>query len=152
MEIGEWLHALDQKELKKIMEGEIMFNYSWGSFLFVSLRYILQYGIKALIWILHVGVYLVSASGTKDKHPRWSAGFMQLAKNMNRTEIHSFNKYLWSIVFVQSTEVNICWKIISFTSKRTSAIFQVQFHRSIRQLRQLRHKGTFTKRIFFFFG
>lgn len=76
---------------------------------------------------------------------------MQLARNMNRTEIHSFNKYLWSIVFVQSTEVNICWKIISFTSKRTSAIFQVQFHWSIRQLRQLRHKGTFTKRIFFFF-
>lgn len=112
MEVGEWLHALDQKELKKIMEGEITFNYSWGSFLFAPLRYILQYGIKALIWILHVGVYLVSASGTKDKHPRWSAGFMQLAKNMNRTEIHSFNKYLWRIVFVQSTEVNICWKII----------------------------------------
>ena len=133
------------------MEGEIMFNYSWGSFLFVPLRYILHYGIKALIWILHVRVYLVTASGTTDKHTRWSGGFMQLARNMNRTEIHLFNKYLWSIVFVQSTEVNICWKIISFTSKGTSAIFQVQFHQSIRQLRQLRHKGTLTKRIFFFF-
>lgn len=33
---------------------------------------------------------------------------MQLPRKMDGTEMHSFNKYLWSIHYEQSTEANIC--------------------------------------------
>lgn len=116
------------REAEESMEGKVMLSYSWGSLLLVALKHILQFGVKAPVQLLHaerlLNYYLhvlhIQTQGDQDE-------FIHLPRKMNRMEIHPFNKYLWNSTYVQGTEANIYWKIISFTSKGTSDIFQVNF-------------------------
>lgn len=77
-----------------------MLNYSWGFFLFVASRHILQHGIKTPIWVLRMRLLNSCFCALQIPILGDQKDFVQLQRKMNRTEIHSFNKFniKWSTI------------------------------------------------------